>query len=153
MIGEGEGKKDAVVMVRLSLLLSLGSSVMGPLTASFQVNFAPFFVAPPGKATTKAVADHVEHIAKVAGKRQYAHLLNCEIASTLTCWIASVGIGSDFDGIDAVPVGLEDVSHYPNLVRLDSMAHALVHAYAYLPVRGAVQTRVDAARVGRSGRE
>lgn len=29
----------------------------------------------------------------------------------------SVGIGSDYDGIDSVPVGLEDVSKYPALVR------------------------------------
>jgi hypothetical protein len=31
-------------------------------------------------------------------------------------WLASihVGIGSDFDGIDVTPVGLEDVSTYPN---------------------------------------
>lgn len=28
----------------------------------------------------------------------------------------SVGLGSDFDGIDNVPVGLEDVSKYPALV-------------------------------------
>ena len=31
--------------------------------------------------------------------------------------IRSVGIGSDFDGIGSVPVGLEDVSRYPALVR------------------------------------
>ncbi len=42
------------------------------------------------------VADHIEHIAKVAG-------------------VEHVGIGSDFDGIDIVPAGLEDVSCYPNL--------------------------------------
>ena len=34
------------------------------------MNFAPYFVAPEGKATVKVVADHVEHIAKVAGKKQ-----------------------------------------------------------------------------------
>jgi membrane dipeptidase len=28
-----------------------------------------------------------------------------------------VGIGSDFDGIDCTPVGLEDVSQFPNLTR------------------------------------
>ncbi len=39
----------------------------------------------------EAVADHVEHIASVAG-------------------VAHTGIGSDFDGIMAVPPGLEDVS-------------------------------------------
>jgi len=35
-----------------------------------KVNFSPDFVAPPGKANVQAVADHVEHIAKVAGKQQ-----------------------------------------------------------------------------------
>jgi membrane dipeptidase len=34
------------------------------------VNFAPFFIAAEGKATVKRVADHVERIAKVAGKKQ-----------------------------------------------------------------------------------
>lgn len=42
------------------------------------------------------VADHVEHIARVAG-------------------VDHVGLGSDFDGIPAGPVGLEDVSKYPAL--------------------------------------
>ncbi len=40
------------------------------------------------------VVDHIEHIAKVAGKE-------------------SVGIGSDYDGISKCPVQLEDVSTYP----------------------------------------
>lgn len=35
-----------------------------------QVNFAPFFVAAPGNATVATVADHVEHVATVAGKDQ-----------------------------------------------------------------------------------
>jgi membrane dipeptidase len=34
------------------------------------VNFAPFFVAEEGKATVKKVADHVDMIASVAGKKQ-----------------------------------------------------------------------------------
>ena len=42
------------------------------------------------------VADHVEHVAQVAG-------------------IDHVGIGGDFDGSRIWPVGLEDVSGYPNL--------------------------------------
>ncbi|CDO69503.1 hypothetical protein BN946_scf184785.g8 [Trametes cinnabarina] len=75
LVGLGPNKTDAVVMV----------------------NFAPFFVAKPGEADVKAVADHIEHIAKVAGKKH-------------------VGIGSDFDGIGDVPVGLEDVSKYPDLI-------------------------------------
>jgi membrane dipeptidase len=51
---------------------------------------------PLPKATVKLVADHVEHIRQVAG-------------------VDHVGIGSDFDGIDIVPEGLEDVSKYPAL--------------------------------------
>jgi membrane dipeptidase len=50
----------------------------------------------PPRATLSDVADHIDHIAKVAG-------------------IDHVGIGSDFDGITASPVGLEDVSCYPRL--------------------------------------
>ncbi|KAI9572382.1 membrane dipeptidase-domain-containing protein [Boletus coccyginus] len=61
------------------------------------INFAPQFVAPDGKANVQTVADHVEHIARVSGKKH-------------------VGIGSDFDGIGSTPEGLEDVSKYPALV-------------------------------------
>jgi membrane dipeptidase len=57
-----------------------------------------WFKTHPGpKATVAQVADHVDHIRKVAG-------------------IDHVGIGSDFDGITDVPVGLENVSKYPTLV-------------------------------------
>jgi len=47
-------------------------------------------------ATLKQVADHIEHVRKVAGSDH-------------------VGLGSDFDGIDTVPEGLEDVSKFPEL--------------------------------------
>jgi membrane dipeptidase len=43
------------------------------------------------------VADHVEHVRKVAG-------------------VDHVGLGGDYDGNDAWPVGLEDVSGYPRLL-------------------------------------
>lgn len=55
--------------------------------------FAPLKVP---KATVAQVADHVERVRKVAG-------------------VDHVGLGSDFDGNDTWPVGLEDVSTYPNL--------------------------------------
>ena len=51
---------------------------------------------PQPLVTVKDVADHIEHIVQVAG-------------------IDHVGIGSDFDGIDMVPVGLASVADYPNL--------------------------------------
>jgi len=44
------------------------------------------------------VADHIDHVVKLAG-------------------IDHVGLGSDYDGVgDSLPVGLKDVSDYPNLI-------------------------------------
>jgi membrane dipeptidase len=51
---------------------------------------------PAPKATLSMVADHIDHIRKVAG-------------------IDHIGVGGDFDGTDAVVEGLEDVSKYPAL--------------------------------------
>jgi membrane dipeptidase len=51
---------------------------------------------PAPTVTVKEVADHIEHVAKVAG---YDH----------------VGIGGDFDGIDSTPADLRGVQDYPNL--------------------------------------
>jgi len=50
----------------------------------------------PPKATLSQVADHIDHIRKVAG-------------------IDHIGLGGDFDGITQVVEGLEDVSKYPDL--------------------------------------
>jgi len=44
------------------------------------------------------VADHIDHVVKLVG-------------------IDYVGIGSDYDGVgDSLPLGLKDVSNYPNLI-------------------------------------
>ncbi len=51
---------------------------------------------PEPRATLADVANHVDHIRKVAG-------------------VDHIGIGGDFDGITSVPVGLENVSTYPAL--------------------------------------
>jgi membrane dipeptidase len=51
---------------------------------------------PQPKATLAQVADHIDHIRKVAG-------------------IDHIGIGGDFGGVDELPVGLENVSTYPAL--------------------------------------
>jgi membrane dipeptidase len=53
-------------------------------------------VHPRPVARVADVADHVEHVRQVAGLDQ-------------------VGIGGDYDGCDALPVGLGDVSTYPAL--------------------------------------
>jgi len=51
---------------------------------------------PQPQATIAQVADHIDHIRKIAG-------------------VESVGIGSDFDGIEVTPVGLDGVDKYPAL--------------------------------------
>lgn len=51
---------------------------------------------PAPRATIADVADHIDHIRKAIG-------------------VAHIGIGGDYDGIDTVPQGLEDVSTYPAL--------------------------------------
>jgi membrane dipeptidase len=44
------------------------------------------------------IVDHIDHAMKVGG-------------------VDHVGLGSDFDGVDAIPRGIEDASKIPNLVR------------------------------------
>jgi membrane dipeptidase len=52
---------------------------------------------PRPSVTLSEVADHIDHVRAVAG-------------------IDHVGIGSDYDGVDWLPEGLEDVSCYPALI-------------------------------------
>jgi membrane dipeptidase len=51
---------------------------------------------PAPRATIGQVADHIDHVVKIAG-------------------INHVGLGGDFDGMDNTVVGMEDVSTYPAL--------------------------------------
>ncbi len=51
---------------------------------------------PLPRATLATLIKHIDHIAKVAG-------------------VDHVGLGSDFDGIPSVPVGMEDVSKLPHI--------------------------------------
>ena len=44
------------------------------------------------------LVDHIDHIAKVAG-------------------VDHVGIGSDFDGVTALPEGMDDVTRLPRLAQ------------------------------------
>ena len=82
------------------------------------------------KATLQQAADHIEHIRDVAG-------------------IDHVGLGSDFDGITDVPVGLEDVSKFPDL-----LAELLRRGWSEADVRkvaglNALRVMRDAERVAR----
>ncbi|KAF1815864.1 hypothetical protein P152DRAFT_455578 [Eremomyces bilateralis CBS 781.70] len=86
----------------LQLVKRRGSVVM--------INFSPDFIAckesgsstglpdsVPEDATLQQVVKHIKHIGELIG---YEH----------------VGLGSDFDGLESTPKGLEDVSKYPKLV-------------------------------------
>jgi membrane dipeptidase len=53
---------------------------------------------PIPRGTIHDVVDHIEHVIQVAG-------------------INHVGLGSDFDGVDSTPEGLEDVSKYPYITQ------------------------------------
>ena len=74
-----------------------------------QINFSCSFLSqasrdareakkPQPRATLQDVVRHIDHVVKIAG-------------------IDAVGIGSDFDGVDCTPTGLDDVSRFPNLTR------------------------------------
>ncbi|KAK6354374.1 hypothetical protein TWF730_008782 [Orbilia blumenaviensis] len=65
-----------------------------------QINFVPDFVTQSGdgKASLEDVADHVVYIGEKIG------------------W-EYVGFGSDYDGSETMPEGLEDVEKYPQLVK------------------------------------
>jgi membrane dipeptidase len=78
-----------------------------------QVNFYCNFLNTdrPPHATIEDVVAHIDHIRQIAG-------------------INAIGIGSDFDGIDCAPVGLEDVSKFPNLTRA-----LLEHGYSAEDIR------------------
>ncbi|XP_066493009.1 dipeptidase 1-like [Tiliqua scincoides] len=61
------------------------------------VNFHNDFVSCSKEATLAQVADHMDHVKRIAGSK-------------------AVGFGGDYDGVPRFPVGLEDVSKYPDLV-------------------------------------
>ncbi|KAI1889913.1 hypothetical protein AGOR_G00167810 [Albula goreensis] len=61
------------------------------------VNFYNDYVTCSQTANLSQVADHFDHIKRVAGS-------------------SIIGFGGDYDGVTRVPQGLEDVSKYPDLV-------------------------------------
>ena len=77
------------------LTAAMQASGADPADLAARRRFAPT-LEPPPRATLDDVVAHLEHVRAVAG-------------------IDHIGIGGDFDGTDALPVGLEDVSCYPRL--------------------------------------
>ncbi|HEU0014280.1 MAG TPA: dipeptidase [Longimicrobium sp.] len=66
---------------------------------------------PVPRGTVATLADHIDHVRKVAG-------------------IDHVGLGSDYDGVTTLPQGMEDVSRYPYLT-----AELLRRGYSEADVR------------------
>lgn len=72
--------------------------VAGTADHTTEPAFQPWLAAnPQPDATVSDVADHVEHARAVAG-------------------VDHIGLGADFDGTPALPVGLGDVAGYPTLL-------------------------------------
>lgn len=80
------------------LLARIGPATEGKNPGVVQCVFFPAFVGPSVEAANVSrLADHIEHVAGIVGKKH-------------------VGIGSDFDGMYVSVKGLEDASKYPNLI-------------------------------------
>jgi len=74
--------------------LEASDSLAKPIIEQFKKDNPRLF------SDVEMVANHIDHVVKIAG-------------------IDHVGLGSDFDGVgDSLPVGLKDVSQFPNLVKV-----------------------------------
>jgi membrane dipeptidase len=88
-------RKSGVIQINFhSAFVSQRSADNGRLAKATGFSGVP---APPAAALEDVVA-HINHAVKIAG-------------------VGAVGIGSDFDGVEHMPAGLEDVSQFPNLTR------------------------------------
>jgi len=76
-----------------------GGVVMINFMSGYVVPTATLKDNPRARGTIYDVVDHIEHVIKIAG-------------------IDYVGIGSDYDGVSRLPVGLEDVSTYPKITQV-----------------------------------
>ncbi len=72
--------------------LEFGDEAAKPIIEQFRKDNPSLF------SDVEMVANHIDHVVKIAG-------------------VDHVGFGSDFDGVgDSLPVGLKDVSQFPNLI-------------------------------------
>ncbi|MGI6037799.1 MAG: dipeptidase [Limnochordia bacterium] len=61
------------------------------------IAFYPPFLTAEGRAQVSHIVDHVVHIASLVG-------------------VDHVGLGSDFDGMEQLPLGIEDCRSFPNII-------------------------------------
>jgi membrane dipeptidase len=84
--------------------------------------------SPSPPSTLDDVVVHLEHVREVAG-------------------IDHVGLGGDYDGVDRLPEGLEDVSSYPHLLAALAERHWSADDLAKLTCRNVLRTMRDVEAV------
>ncbi|MDR1347370.1 MAG: dipeptidase [Prevotellaceae bacterium] len=84
--------------------------------------FYPYFLNNTDKATIKDVIKHINYIRDITGS------VDC------------IALGSDFDGIDITPTGLENVSKFPNLTQ--ALVNAGYTEYEIIKILGTNALRV-----------
>jgi membrane dipeptidase len=89
---KNDALRDSLEAILQEKNLTSADSAAQPIIDQFAKEHKSLF------SDVERVADHIDHVVKLAG-------------------IDHVGIGSDYDGVgDSLPVGLKDVSQYPNLI-------------------------------------
>jgi membrane dipeptidase len=89
---QNNGLRDSLEKILISKKLTSKDSAAQPILSQFGKPPRELF------SDVARVADHIDHVVKLVG-------------------IDHVGIGSDYDGVgDSLPLGLKDVSTYPNLI-------------------------------------
>lgn len=89
---QNDSLRDSLEAILVSKDLLSRDSAAQPIIAQFGKDHRELY------SDVSRVADHIDHVVKLVG-------------------IDHVGIGSDFDGVgDSLPLGLKDVSAYPNLI-------------------------------------
>lgn len=89
---KNDGLRDSLEAILREKKLTSADSAAQPIIDQFAKEHKSLF------SDVERVADHIDHVVKLAG-------------------VDHVGIGSDYDGVgDSLPVGLKDVSQYPNLI-------------------------------------
>ncbi len=89
---KNDGLRDSLEAILREKKLTSADSAAQPIIDQFAKEHKSLF------SDVERVADHIDHVLKLVG-------------------VDHVGIGSDYDGVgDSLPVGLKDVSQYPNLI-------------------------------------
>jgi membrane dipeptidase len=89
---KNDGLRDSLEKILKARNLTSKDAEAQPIIEQFGKQHKELF------SDVERVADHIDHVVQIAG-------------------IDHVGIGSDYDGVgDSLPLGLKDVSTYPNLI-------------------------------------